>query len=149
MNTTRFDFTPLLRSTVGFDAAQRLLEGLGQMEPVNGYPPHDILKHDETTYEVAVAAAGFSPDEISVTEQDGTLIVAGQVQSRRDAANEDGSDAPEILHHGIAKRAFEKRFRLAEHVRTEDARFDNGLLRITLKKEIPEAKQPRSIPIAA
>ena len=139
MNTV-FDFAPLWRSGVGFDRLFDLLDQAGKWEPADNYPPYDIEKTGEDAYRVTVAVAGFTPDELSITSQPNVLVVTG-----RKAENQGGS----YLHQGIAGRAFERRFSLAEHVKVTAARLENGLLTIELLRELPEEVKPRRIPIAS
>lgn len=134
-----FDLSPLMRSTVGFDHLSRLLDSATTAEGANAYPPYNIEKLSEDDYRVTMAVAGFSPEELTVTVQDGTLILSGK-------AKEDGEDR-RFLHRGIAKRAFERRFELADTIQVGDASFEHGLLEIELKRVIPDHKKPRQISI--
>jgi len=135
---TNFDFTPYRRSTVGFDRLFDLLESNARAETEN-YPPFDIEQQGDDQYCITLAVAGFRPDDIEIVAQNNQLTVSG---NRRDEA-----DAGRYLHRGIATRAFERRFQLADFVVVQDASFDSGLLRISLKREIPEAMKPRKIEI--
>jgi molecular chaperone IbpA len=134
---TAFDFTPYRRSTVGFDRLFNLLEA-GARED-GGYPPFDILKDGEDSYRITLAVAGFRPEDIEVVAQQNQLTVTGK------RAEEDGQG--EYLHRGIAARAFERRFQLADFIEAGDARFEHGLLSIALKRVVPEAMKPRKIAI--
>ena len=135
---TRFDFAPYQRSTVGFDRLFNLLEA-GARED-DGYPPFDILKDGEDSYRITLAVAGFRASDIEVIAQQNLLTVTG----RRD----DDDDAKgEYLHRGIAARAFERRFQLADFIEAGNAKFENGLLSIALKRVVPEAMKPRKIDI--
>jgi molecular chaperone IbpA len=135
-----FDFTPYRRSTVGFDRLFDLLETGTRHDTADSYPPFDIEKSDEDRYAITLAVAGFAPSEIDIVAQQNQLTVTGRkVEEERDPAR--------FLHRGIATRAFERRFQLADFVVVESARFDNGLLRIALKREVPEAMRPRKIAI--
>lgn len=134
---TAFDFTPYRRSTVGFDRLFNLLES--SLREDDGYPPFDIVKEGEDSYRITLAVAGFRPQEIEVIAQQNQLTVTGK---RAD----DGGQG-EYLHRGIATRAFQRRFQLADFVEVGDARFDNGLLSIALKRVVPEAMKPRKIAI--
>ncbi len=134
---TAFDFTPYRRSTVGFDRLFNLLE-TGQRED-DGYPPFDILKDGEDSYRITLAVAGFDPGDIEIVAQQNQLTVTGK------RADDDGQG--EYLHRGIATRAFERRFQLADFIEVGNARFENGLLSIALKRVVPEAMKPRKIPI--
>ena len=136
---TAFDFTPYRRSTVGFDRLFNLLES--SLLEDDGYPPFDIVKEGEDSYRITLAVAGFRPQEIEVIAQQNQLTVTGK---RAD----DGGQG-EYLHRGIATRAFQRRFQLADFVEVGDARFDNGLLSIALKRVVPEAMKPRKIEINA
>ncbi|MBB5986573.1 Hsp20 family protein [Sphingobium lignivorans] len=136
---TNFDFTPYRRSTVGFDRLFDLLETGMRGDAADGYPPFDIVKEGEDSYRITLAVAGFRPDEIEVVAQQNQLTVTGK------RADEDGKG--EYLHRGIATRAFERRFQLADHIEVGEASFDNGLLSIALKRVVPEAMKPRRIEI--
>lgn len=138
--TTSFDYAPLFRSTIGFDRVFNLLENAQRARQLNDWPPYDILKTGEETYSIALAVAGFSPDELEITFQSNLLKVSGRKQEN--AGNG-------YLHRGIAGRPFEHRFELADHVRVSSADLRNGLLTISLVREIPEALKPRKIEIRA
>jgi molecular chaperone IbpA len=135
---TNFDFAPYRRSTVGFDRLFNLLEA-GARED-DGYPPFDILKDGEDSYRITLAVAGFRPEDIEVVAQQNLLTVTGK------RAEEDGKG--EYLHRGIAARAFERRFQLADFIEAGEASFENGLLSIALKRVVPEAMKPRRIEIS-
>ncbi len=138
-----FDLTPLYRSSVGFDRLANVLDQVMTAEAgQNGYPPYNIEKTGENAYRITVAVAGFSEDELTVESREGQLVVSGR------KADDDGEGKPTYLHRGIATRAFERRFQLADHVRAEDAVTENGLLHIDLVREVPEALKPRKIEIA-
>jgi len=134
---TNFDFAPYRRSTVGFDRLFNLLEA-GARED-DGYPPFDILKDGEDSYRITLAVAGFRPEDIEVVAQQNLLTVTGK------RADDEGKG--EYLHRGIAARAFERRFQLADFIEAGDASFENGLLSIALKRVVPEAMKPRRIEI--
>lgn len=136
------DFAPLYRSTVGFDRLFTLLDTMGQPEQTQSYPPYNIERTGETTYRITMAVAGFDETEISIEAREHALTVKGE---KADEPEDTGS---EFLYRGIAKRAFERRFQLAEHVEVTGASLANGLLHIDLKREIPEAMKPRKIEIA-
>jgi molecular chaperone IbpA len=138
---TNFDFTPYRRSTVGFDRLFDLLEATARTEAPDGYPPFDIERESDDSYQITLAVAGFAPSDIEIVAQNNQLTVSGRKSDERD----DGR----FVHRGIATRAFERRFQLADFVQVQNASFDNGLLRIALKREIPEAMKPRRIEIAA
>lgn len=134
-----FDLSPLMRSSVGFDHLNRLLDSALTSDGASAYPPYNIEKVSEDDYRVTMAVAGFSPEELTITVQEGTLILAGK-------AGEDDADR-KFLHRGIAKRAFERRFELADTIQVGDASFENGLLQVELRRVIPEHKKPRNIAI--
>ena len=135
---TNFDFAPYRRSTVGFDRLFDLLE-TGMRGDAEGYPPFDIERQGQDSYRITLAVAGFRPDEIEIVAQQNQLTVTGK------RADEDGQG--DYLHRGIATRAFERRFQLADFIEAGDARFENGLLSIALKRVVPEAMKPRKIEI--
>ncbi len=135
------DFSPLFRNTVGFDRMAHLMDSLAN-EPTNSYPPYNIESAGEDEYRVTMAVAGFGENDIEITTQNGQLLVAGRICRDED-------DGRNFLHRGIAERAFERRFNLAEHVVVNGAQLENGLLHIDLMREIPEEKKPRKISIAA
>lgn len=138
----RFDFTPYRRNTVGFDRLFELLENTGRAAQNENYPPFNIERTGENEYQVTVAVAGFKPDEIDITAQQNLLIVTGSKQS-------DSNDNRDFLHMGIASRNFERRFQLADHIHVTAADMADGLLIITLVREVPEALKPRKIAIGA
>jgi len=131
----RLDYSPFFRSTVGFD---RLLDLLENADTAQGYPPYNIERSDENNYRVTIAAAGFGEKDLGIEVADGVLTVTGK---REEAAK------PSYLHQGIAGRAFERKFQLAEHVEVKGAKLENGLLHIDLERVVPEAKKPRRIAI--
>jgi molecular chaperone IbpA len=133
------DLGPYRRSSVGFDRLFDLLESGNRAESPDGYPAYDIEQTGDDTYRISVAATGFEPDEIEIVAQQNQLTVTGR------KAQEQGEHR--YLHRGIVTRPFEKRFQLADFVEVQEARFDNGVLRIALKREIPEAMKPHRIPI--
>lgn len=135
-----YDLTPLYRATVGFDRMADLLDRvLTQDSTTTTYPPYNIEKTAEGAYRISIAVAGFAEPELSVEQREQELIVAA-----RKAAED---QARTYLHRGIATRAFEKRFQLADHVRVTGALHENGMLHIDLLREVPEALKPRQIPI--
>ena len=136
---TNHDFTPYRRSTVGFDRLFNFLES-GSRED-DGYPPFDILKDGDDAYRISLAIAGFRPDDIEVVAQQNLLSVTGKTREDQQEGN--------YLHRGIATRAFERRFQLADFVEVGNATFDNGLLNIELKRVIPEVMKPRRIEIGS
>ena len=137
------DFSPLYRSTVGFDRLFTMLDSLGQPDQAaQSYPPYNIERTGENTYRITMAVAGFDESELSIEAREHALTVKGEKQ---DEATEDS----QYLYRGIAKRAFERRFQLADHVEVRAASLKNGLLHIDLLREIPEAAKPRRIEISA
>ena len=134
-----FDFTPYRRSTVGFDRLFDFLES-ARAEQSDNYPPYDIEKLSDDRYRITLAVAGFSSGDIDITARQNMLIVVGRKSENR---NKDGN----FLHMGIATRAFERRFELADFVRVEAADMKDGLLSIELVREIPDAMKPRKIEI--
>ncbi len=139
---TTFDFSPLFRSTVGFDRLMQLMESSTQLaEAANGYPPYNIEKTGEDRYRITVAVAGFGDDELSVETHENALLIEGR---KREANGE-----ARYLYRGIAGRSFKRQFQVADHVKVVAASLGNGLLVIDLVREIPEAMKPRQIPITA
>lgn len=138
-----FDLSPLYRSTVGFDRLASVLDQVMTADPAQStYPPYNIEKTGEATYRITIAVAGFSEAELSIESREGQLVVSGRKAEAEDKA-------AQFLHRGIATRAFERRFQLADHVRAQSARVENGLLHVELVREVPEALKPRRIEIAA
>jgi molecular chaperone IbpA len=136
------DFSPYYRSTVGFDRLFGLLDTLAQPDSGQAYPPYNIEKTGETTYRITMAVAGFAEEDIQIEADGHTLSV------KAEKADEAATDGVQFLHRGIAARAFERRFQLADHVEIQGAALKNGLLHIELKREIPEQLKPRKIAIA-
>ncbi len=135
-----FDLSPLYRSTVGYDVFADLLDRLHSKDvPQAGYPPFNIEKTSEDAYRISIAAAGFARDELEIVVRENQLVVTA-----RKGADDDGR---QFLHRGIAQRAFEKKFQLAEHVEVAGAAYEDGMLHIDLKREIPEVLKPRRIKI--
>jgi molecular chaperone IbpA len=135
-----FDFTPLWRSTVGFDRTFDLLNNSQMAEGQDNFPPYDITRTGEESYCISLAVAGFSPDDIAITAQQNLLTVAGR---RSEPTNQ------EYLYQGISARAFDRHFSLADHVEVEKATCENGILQIDLVRKVPEAMKPRRIEITA
>ncbi len=134
------DFSPLFRHSVGFERMQRLLDASARMESsAPSYPPYNIEQMGEDSYRISLAVAGFSEQDLDVTVEENTLVVTGRLA-------EDTEDK-EFLHRGIAGRAFERRFELADHIKVVGGSLVNGLLNIDLDREIPEEKKPRKIVI--
>lgn len=132
-----FDLAPLYRSTVGFDRLFSMLDGF---ESAPGYPPYNIERTGENDYRITVAVAGFGQDDLSIETKENTLTIKGAKQAKEEQRGQ-------VLHQGIAARAFERVFQLADHVVVKSAQLENGLLHVDLVREIPEAKKPRQIPI--
>jgi molecular chaperone IbpA len=135
MNT--FDLSPLFRSSIGFDRLTRLLES--SLTSDVAYPPYNIEKRGEHAYRITMAVAGFSQKDIDIVSQDNVLTIRGKASGEQESA--------QYLYRGIAGRAFERRFQLADHVEVEGARLENGLLHVDLVRRIPEALKPRKIEI--
>jgi len=135
-----YDLTPFYRSTIGFDRLFSLLDQATDSSP--GYPPYNIERTGENAYRISVAVSGFAEGELSIVAKENTLTIKGEK-----TANENTKDQSEVLYRGIAARAFERVFQLADHVQVKNASLENGLLHVDLVREIPEAKKPRSIPI--
>ena len=134
------DFTPYRRTTVGFDRLFDFLESAARSEPADNYPPFDIEKVSDDSYRITLAVAGFRQNEIDITARQNLLVVTGRKAENR---AKDGN----FLHVGIATRAFERRFELADFVRVENAELRDGLLSVELVREVPEAMKPRKIAI--
>ena len=139
-----FDLAPLYRSTVGFDRLFSMLDNVAGFDGgTPGYPPYNIERTGENTYRISVAVAGFSDPELSIEVKEDTLTIRGEKQVKTD------DDKSQVLYQGIAARAFERVFQLAEHVEVKGASLENGLLHVDLVREVPEAKKPRRIQINA
>lgn len=135
-----YDLSPLFRSTVGFDRLARLMDTAGRFdESAPSYPPYNIEKTGENAYRITMAVAGFADDEINITAQDNTLFISGKPKK--------SDEERKFLYRGIAGRAFERRFELAEFIEVKGAKLENGLLHVELVREVPEAMKPRSIKI--
>ena len=138
----RFDFSPLFRSTIGFDRLTRMVDAATRVDTASlAYPPYNIEKTGEDAYRLTMAVAGFSQDELDITSQENTLLVTGK------AKKDEGEDR--YLHRGIARRAFERRFSLADHIKVVGASLVNGMLHVDLVREVPEAAKPRKVQIGA
>ena len=133
-----YDLSPLFRSSVGFDRMNRLIDTAFNTE-VPSYPPYNIEKLGEDNYRVTMAVAGFGTDDLEITQKDNALFIKGDAKGN--------GEANKYLHRGIAARAFERRFALAEHVNVVGANLENGILVVDLKREVPEALKPRKIAI--
>ena len=136
---TTFDFTPLFRTAIGFDRLARLADAAVSNTEATSYPPYNIEKVADDQYRITMAVAGFRPEDIELTVRDNTLIVAGRVVA-------DGTKT-EVLYRGIAGRAFERRFALADHIVVDGADLTNGLLHVGLRRVVPEALKPRRIAV--
>lgn len=137
-----FDLSPFYRSTVGFDRVFSILDQLAGSDNGNAYPPYNIERTGENAYRITLAVAGFGDRDLSIEAKEGVLFVKGD-------RTEDNGKGREVLYRGIAGRAFERRFQLADHVEVRGANLENGLLHIDLVREVPEALKPRKIAIGA
>ena len=138
-----YDLSPLYRSTIGFDRLFSLLDQAGGSEnnAAAAYPPYNIERTGENAYRLTLAVAGFGESELSIESRENALTIRGAKDPNKEG------EATEMLYQGIAARAFERRFQLADHVQVTGARLENGLLHVDLVREIPEAQRPRQIPI--
>jgi len=135
-----FDLSPLFRSTVGFDRLTRLLDSAGRLDDsALSYPPYNIEQTGEDSYRIVMAVAGFGDNDLTITQQANSLVISGK--------QEKPAEEKKYLYRGIAGRAFERRFELADHVKVVGASLTNGLLSVELKREVPEVMKPRSIKI--
>jgi molecular chaperone IbpA len=138
--STAFDLSPLFRSSVCFDRMLNTLENASRVATLDGWPPYDIVKAGDDDYRIEMAVAGFTEDELTITQERNMLTVAGQKSGEDQSA--------QYLHRGIAARTFQRRFELADYVKVVDASLVNGLLTINLQREIPDEMKPRRIAIA-
>ncbi|MBS1182308.1 MAG: ibpA 2 [Proteobacteria bacterium] len=137
-----FDLSPLYRSTIGFDRLFTLLDQVSTSDAsAQSYPPYNIERTGESAYRITIAVAGFSEDELTIEAREGALMVKGE---KKPEAEDNGR---EMLYRGIAARAFERRFQLADHVEVKGASLEHGLLHVDLVRDIPESKRARTIPI--
>ncbi len=137
-----FDLSPLFRSTVGFDRLTRLLDSATRLDDsAFSYPPYNIEQTGEDAYRIVMAVAGFGEGDLSITQQGNSLLISGK--------QEKSSEEKKYLYRGIAARAFERRFELADHIKVTGAKLTNGLLSVELAREVPEAMKPRTIKIGA
>jgi len=136
-----FDFSPLFRTAIGFDRLVRTLETARSAAESNGYPPYNIEKTGEDSYALTMAVAGFGSDDLEVVVRDNILTITGRAPQAEEGRS--------FLHRGIAGRAFERRFVLADHMVVEGANLENGLLQVDLKRVVPEALKPRRIAVQA
>ncbi|MBI1251206.1 MAG: Hsp20 family protein [Alphaproteobacteria bacterium] len=135
------DLSPLYRTLVGFDRISSLIDQATRLDTATGYPPFNVEQVDDNAFRIELAVAGFAQDDLAIEYKQNTLIVAGK-RTQPD-------DGRTFLHRGIAERSFERRFSLADHVRVDSAKLENGLLTIDLVRELPEALKPRKIEIGA
>jgi molecular chaperone IbpA len=138
-----YDFAPFYRSTVGFDRLLTLLDKASGADNAQTYPPYNIERTGENNYRITLAVAGFAESELSVETKEGVLTVRGA----KETVQKGEGDKREMLYQGIAGRAFERRFHLADHVSATNAKVENGLLHVELVRQVPEAQKPRSIAI--
>ncbi|MFI5022059.1 MAG: Hsp20 family protein [Alphaproteobacteria bacterium] len=139
-----FDFAPLYRSTVGFDRMFSMIDQLADLEgSVPSYPPYNVERTGENAYRILIAVAGFTDADLSIEAKENRLTIRGEKQTNGEEKTRD------VLYQGIAERAFERSFQLADHVEVKGARLEHGLLYVDLVREIPEAMKPRAIPIAS
>jgi molecular chaperone IbpA len=136
---TTYDFAPLFRTAIGFDRLARLMDSAVSTAEAPSYPPYNIEKTGDDTYRLTMAVAGFRPEELDLTVKENTLVISGRVSTE--------ANKGEVLYRGIAGRAFERRFVLADHIVVEGADLANGLLHVGLKRVVPEALKPRKIAI--
>lgn len=136
---TSLDFAPLFRTAIGFDRLARLVDTATASAEVSSYPPYNIERTGDDSYRLTMAVAGFRPEDLELTVKENTLVIAGRVPAE--------ASKSEVLYRGIAGRAFERRFVLADHIVVEGADLQNGLLHVGLKRVVPEALKPRRIEI--
>jgi molecular chaperone IbpA len=142
MDMNAFDFSPLFRSTIGFDRLMRLADAATRVDSAaTSYPPYNIEKTGDDAYRLTMAVAGFGQEDLEIVVQENALLVKGKAKKEEESAK--------YLHRGIARRAFERRFHLADHIKVVGAALDNGLLHVELVREVPEAAKPRTIEITA
>ena len=135
------DLTPMHRFTIGFDRMQRQLDQFAHTDEAQAsYPPYNIEVRGEDAYRITMAVAGFGNDDLDITVENTSLTVTGRIEQGKS-----DEDQPQYLHHGIAARAFERRFELADHIKISAAKLDNGLLHIELERKVPDALKPRKI----
>ena len=136
-----FDFSPLFRYSVGFDRLEHLLDTAERRHgQTPSYPPYNIERSEDNSYRISVAVAGFTEEDLEITQTENSLLVTGKGQTKENCGS--------YLHQGIANRSFERRFDLADHVKVRNANLDNGMLTINLEREVPEALKPRQIEIS-
>ncbi len=137
---TGFSLAPLFRHSVGFDRFDELLDAALRADQSNGYPPYDIIRESDGRYRIVMAMAGFARSDLDITVQENELRIRGNLKTEQDSERT-------WLHRGIARRAFERTFKLADHVEVEAAGLEDGLLTVTLNRVVPEEKKPRVIPV--
>lgn len=137
---TGFSLAPLFRHSVGFDRFDELLDAALRADQSNGYPPYDIIRESDGRYRIVMAIAGFARSDLDITVQENELRIRGNLKTEQDSERT-------WLHRGIARRAFERTFKLADHVEVEAAGLEDGLLTVTLTRVVPEEKKPRVIPV--
>ena len=136
---TNYDFSPLFRSSIGFDHVFDLLQNAARVQSIDNWPPYDIEKTGEDQYRLTMAVAGFSADDLDITKHPNLLVVT--------AHNAEKPGGSEVLHRGIANRGFERRFQLADHMEVAGANVADGLLTIELVRQVPDAMKPKQIPV--
>lgn len=136
-----YDLSPLFRTSVGFDRMARMMDAMAQ-DTTPSYPPYNIEKLGDDTYRITMAVAGFGEENLSIEVKENQLRVTGRLEKDEEEVER------QFLHRGIAERAFERRFSLADHIKVKDASLENGLLHIDLEREVPEEAKPRQIPIS-
>jgi molecular chaperone IbpA len=141
MDMNSFDLSPLFRSTIGFDRLARMVDSASRFDAAPTYPPYNIESTGEDSYRLTMAVAGFARDEIDITVEKNSLVITGKAQKENEEAQ------GRYLHRGIARRAFERRFSLADHIKVNGASLDNGLLHVDLVREVPEEAKPRQVTI--
>jgi molecular chaperone IbpA len=141
----QFDLSPLYRSTIGFDRLFNMIDQTAGFEAAPAYPPYNIERTGENAYRISVAVAGFAPLDLAIETKENTLTIRGS----REREPESATRNREVLYQGIAARAFERRFQLADHVQVTGASLENGLLHVDFLRELPEAQKARQIPITA
>jgi len=139
----QFDLSPLYRSTIGFDRLFNLIDQAAGVDAAPAYPPYNIERTGENDYRITLAVAGFAEPELSIESKENTLTIRGSKEN----TTEGDAAKKEFLYQGIAARAFERRFQLADHVQVSGASLENGLLHVDLLRQVPEAQKPRRVPI--
>ncbi|MEE2525837.1 Hsp20 family protein [Hyphobacterium sp. HN65] len=135
------DYSPLYRSIVGFDRLANMIDSASKTDPSAGFPPYNIEQLGEDDYRIELAVAGFGEEDLSVEVHENVLTISGRKEAKSD------EDGPNYIYRGIAERAFERRFHLADHVVVDTAELKNGLLSVSLRREVPESAKPRRIAI--